>query len=140
MRRLAGSLAILWGTLPLLSPGFLVGAHALLASHDHQVSVLADTGHVDLVLSHAESHASEGPHAVEQHLHSLPASDGAHVFHLTSSDVARDSTRRGGPAEAQTACLTLSRPYSPPPAALPACRRERLALATPLLETTVLRI
>jgi len=130
----------LWGLLPLLSPSFLVGAHALLASHAHEISVLTDTGHVDLVFSHAESHASDALHAAEQHLHPTPASEGAHVVHLTGSDVARDSTRRGGQLDTQIAGLTLPLPYEPLPVSALACRRERLASTAPLLQTIVLRI
>lgn len=139
-RKLACSLAILWGLMPLLSPSFLVGVHAFLAPHGHEVSVLADAGHIDLVWSHAESAVSDGLHAAERHLHSVPASEGGHVVHLTSSDVARDSMRRGSQADVQAAGLTLQLPYEPLLISAHACRRERLAAAAPLPQTIVLRI
>ena len=140
-RRLAGSLAILLAAMqPLLSTDALLGAHALFASHGHEVSVLADAGHVDLVLSHATSAISDGPHAAEQHLHSAPASGGAHVVHLTSSDLARDSTRRGGHSDTQAASVTLQLPHVRLPVSAPARRGERPASATPQVQTTVLRI
>jgi hypothetical protein len=139
-RKLACSLAILWGLMPLLSPTFLVTVHALLASHGHEVSVLADAGHIDLVWWHAASEPSDGLHAAERHLHSAPASEGGHVVHLTSSDVARDSMRRGSQADVQAASLTLPLPYEPLLVSAPACHRDRLAFAAPPLQTIVLRI
>jgi hypothetical protein len=140
VRKLACSLAILWGLMPLLSPGFLVGVHALLASHGHEVSVLTDIGHVDLVFSHAEGRTSEGPHAAEQHLHSAPGPEGGHVVHLEGSEVTRDPTRRGGEVDTQIAGFTLPLPYDLVPVSALACRRERLASTAPLLQTIVLRI
>jgi len=125
---------------PLLSSNALVGALALFASHGHEVSVLADSGHLDLVLSHATSEVSDGPHASERHLHAVPDSQGAHVVHLTSSDVARDSMRRGGAADARVASLAPPLLVNPPPVAAPARSLERLAYASVPLRTVVLRI
>jgi hypothetical protein len=126
--------------MPLLSPGFLVGVHAFLAPHGHEVSVLADAGHIDLVWSHAASAASDGLHAAERHLHSVPASEGGHVIHLTSSDVARDSMRRGGQSDVQAVSLTLPLPYERLLISAPASPRERLASVAPSLQKIVLRI
>ena len=140
-RRLVGFLAILWVLLqPLMSSNALVGVFSLVHAHGHEVSVLADSGHSDLVLSHAASKVPDGSHAAERHLHAAPASQGAHVVHLTSSDLVRDSMRRGGAADARAASLAPPLLVKPPPIAASARSLERLAYTSPRLQTVVLRI
>lgn len=139
-RRLAGSLAILWVLMqPLLSSNALVGVFSLLHAHGHEVSVRADSVHFDLVLSHATGEVSDGPHAAERHLHAAPVSQSAHVVHLMSSDVARDSVRRGT-VDARAAGFALPLLANPPPVVAPSRSLARLAYAPPSLQTVVLRI
>ena len=110
-RQLARLLAVAVGlSLSLLSAPSLAGAHVLLAPHGHQVSVRADAGHVDLVLSHTSSPVSEGLHAAERHVHSA---EGGHVVHLASGDAVRDSLRRGSDPFAAAPCLAPFAPRSP---------------------------
>lgn len=139
-RRLAGSLAILWVLMqPLLSSNALVGVLSLFHSHGHDVSVLADSGHLDVVLSHATSEASEGEHVAERHLHAAAVSQAAHVVHLTSTDVARDSLRRGA-VDARAASLALPLPANPPAAGSAPRSVDRLAHAPSPPRKIVLRI
>lgn len=139
-RRLAGSLAILWALMqPLLSSNALVGVFSLLHSHGHEVSVLADSGHLDVVLSHATNEISEGVHMAEGHLHVAAVSEAAHVVHLTSTDVARDSLRRG-PIDARAASLALPLFANPPAVASEARSVDRLAHAPSPPRKIVLRI
>lgn len=137
-RRLVWSLALLLGLLqPLLaSPARAI---ALLASHGHahDVSVRADSGHVDLVLAHAASSRGER-HGAERHLHASPVSEETHVVHLASSDAGRESSRRT--ADAPAAALAWHAPRSAEPAAPPAAAGARLALAPALARSVVLRI
>lgn len=140
-RRLACSLAVLLGLVqPLLTSNGLVGAFALVHSHGHAVSFLAEDGHVDLVLSHGTGDDSGDQHAAEAHLHSALVSEGAHVVHLTSSDVTRDSTRRGVETDAQAAGFMLPTDWSVPPVRMPTSSRELLPQTSHLLQTVVLRI
>lgn len=140
-RRLAGSLAVLWALMqPLSSSNALLGALSLVASHGHDVSILADSGHVDLVLSHTANGASDERHLAEQHLHSGAVSEGGHVVHLTSADVLRDSMRRGGQVDAQGASFMLPLHWSPLPVRTHEPQRERSEHRPPLFQMVVLRI
>jgi hypothetical protein len=140
-RRLACSLAVVCGLLqPLLGSGTLFGALALVASHGHALSVLADAGHVDLVLTHATLESEEEHHASEPHVHASVRTDDSHVVHLASTDAACDSMRRASHAPAPTACILPPLSSQPRRAATLARRAETPARASPLLETVVLRI
>jgi len=65
-----------------------------LHGHAHSVSVLADAGHVDLVLSHDERHDHD--HGALQHREDLPPSlaEGDHVVHLAGADAIGAAPRR----------------------------------------------
>jgi hypothetical protein len=138
--RLVGSIAVLCALLqPLLSSNALVGMFSLLHAHGHGVSLLADSDHLDLVLSHATSVASDVSHAAEGHVHAASVSQAAHVVHLAGSDVARDSTRRDA-VDARASSLALPLLANPSLGAAPARSLARLAYAPPPLQTVVLRI
>jgi hypothetical protein len=136
-KRLACTLALLLGAMqPLLSSP--ARAVAILASHGHghEVSVVADAGHVDLVLSHVpKAHAR---HGAERHLHAVAASEGEHVLHLTGADPGRDSSRRV--ADAPVVGFAWHDARSPEPRAHTASMRERVTLAPALVRSVVLRI
>jgi hypothetical protein len=120
-------------------PGLVV-ALALVASHDHAPTFLADQGHVDLVLTHAANGPSEDRHAAEQHLHSVVHAQDAHVLHLVSNDAAPDSMRRGSKMVAPIASF---RPVvSEWPREIRALPRAREGPGSRqlLLQTVVLRI
>jgi hypothetical protein len=139
-RRLACSLALLCGlTQPLLSSHALAGALALVASHGHALSILADDGHFDLVLSHATS-ASDARHAAEQHVHAASASESTHVVHLGSGELARDSMRRGAQVDQPAAGAAQPIAWKPPCILAREPARDRLARARRPLQTIVLRI
>jgi hypothetical protein len=125
---------------PLRTSNALVGAFALVHSHGHAVSFLVEDGHVDLVLSHRMGDVSDDQHAAEAHLHSALVSEGAHIVHLTSADVTRDSARRAGEVDAQAAGFTLLAHWSVPPVRVPTSSREPLPQTSHLLQTVVLRI
>jgi hypothetical protein len=89
-------LALLVGlSQALLGAGSLTGLNALVASHAHEVSLRADAGHVDLVLSHGAPPAAIELHGAGSHLHASAGPGGGHVVHLGASDATRDSLRRG---------------------------------------------
>jgi hypothetical protein len=138
-RRLAAALAVVCGLIqPLVGSNALVGLASLFHSHGHDVSLLADSGHLDLVLSHATGDSPDDPHAAERHFHTASSSHGDHVVHLTSSDAVRDSMRRAV-VDARTAILQL--PFANrPPVVASAPWLERLAHAPPARQTVVLRI
>ena len=136
LRKPAWALAVLLGLMqPLV--GSPARALAIVASHGHghQVSVVADSGHLDLVLSHV---ANSEEHPLEHHLHALPDSDSTHVMHLTSTDAGRDCPRR----TAETAVASfpwhvMRSPESPAPAN---AAGAPLTVAPILVRTVVLRI
>jgi len=138
--RLALSLALLLGLLqPLLSSP--ARALAILASHGHghEVAVVPDSGHVDLVLSHAGDREPE-PHGAERHVHALPASERDHVLHLTGADEGRDSPRRS--PDELASCLAHAVSRGPEPRPLATSLPTRLAPASDpaLVRSVVLRI
>jgi hypothetical protein len=140
-RRLAASLAIVCGLMqPLFGSNALVGLASLLHGHGHEVTLEADSGHLDLVLSHGASNASDGLHAAERHLHTGPAPHGDHLVHLMSKDAVRDAVRR----DAVDARVAVSLPLPPfasrPPVVASSYRFERFAVAKPVPKTVVLRI
>ena len=139
-RRLACSLALLCALMqPLLSSHALAGAFALVASHGHALSILADDGHFDLVLSHATS-ASDARHAAEQHVHAASASESTHVVHLGSAEVARDSVRRGAQIDQPAASAAQPITWKPPCILVHEASPDRLARAPRPLQMIVLRI
>jgi hypothetical protein len=123
---------------PLLASGTLFGFLALAASHEHALSVLADAGHVDLVLTHATRESGERHHASEPH--ATVRTDDSHVVHLASTDAAFDSMRRASHVPAPTASILPPLSWQPRRAATLARRTETPARASPLLRTVVLRI
>jgi hypothetical protein len=125
---------------PLLASGTLFGSLALVASHEHALSVLADAGHVDLVLTHATRESEERHHASEPHVHASVRTDDSHVVHLSSTDAAFDSMRRASHVPAPTASILPPVSWQPRRAATLARRTETPARASPLLRTVVLLI
>jgi hypothetical protein len=99
MRRLAVSLALACaaGAQVAPAPGFLASllAHAIHGDdHAHAVVLVADRGHLDLVLAHGaeEDHPHAGaPRDDDRH---TPPSETDHVFHIAVDDAANTTPRR----------------------------------------------
>jgi hypothetical protein len=100
------------GVQPLAGSPLAIRALAFLHGHEHAVSVHADAGHVDLVLSHGEDHdhAHDG-HPQAASPRSLAERD--HVVHLAGDDVIA-ATLRGGTAKPAPPPLPLSHEVSIP--------------------------
>jgi hypothetical protein len=144
MKTLAISLALACAaaqveTGPALFAGLLThGIHR--GDHAHAAALVADEGHLHLVLSHVEpaepDHGGAPPHD-----HAPGSPDGAdHVFHITGDDASNTTPRRADvrPAAAVTVALAAPHAFAPPwaPRTSPAPRAHG---ADPL-RTVVLRL
>ncbi|TFG94042.1 MAG: hypothetical protein E4H11_07500 [Myxococcales bacterium] len=117
MRKLVIALALACAGTQLASGSALLASlfmHAIHRGDDaHAVALVADEGHIDLVLSHGESgehaHAGAPPHGDR---HTSP-SETNHVFHLTADDGANTTPRRADVRPASTVAVA-ARPATAP--------------------------
>jgi len=145
IRNLVVPLALACAGLQLAPESVLLASALTLAldasDHAHSISLFADEGHVDLVLSHEEL---GGHHPGGAHHHGDPrsaTSERDHVFHLTTADDAANTMSRraglaAGPALA-TAIAVLPAPtrlWAPRPSPDPRAR------SSDFLRTVVLRL
>jgi hypothetical protein len=137
-RRLTALLLV--GALVQPSAGAaLVGvfAHYLYAgAHDHDVRLVMDGGHLDVVLSHPEAPSAPGTDAA---VPSLARSSADHVFHVSAAEPSA-AARRGDVAPPALAVATALPPATAVvshgvlrPFRLPASHRSDLFLRTVVL-------
>jgi hypothetical protein len=145
MRTLVVSLVLACAGLQL-APESVLRAIALTLSldasdHAHSISLFADGGHVDLVLSHEEL---GGHHPGGAHHHGDPTSatsERDHVFHLTTADDAANTmSRRAGLAASPALATAIA--VLPAPATLWLLHHslEPRARSSDSLRTVVLRL
>jgi hypothetical protein len=131
------ALALILAQLVAGHPGVFAGAiaAALLGhGHGHELSLLGDAGHVDVVLhheDHGDATGAAGPR--------LDAHAGDHVLHLTASD-----TMREGKPRVATPVIALPVPVQIAPPKVSALALRDLPMAeggsAALLRSVVLRI
>lgn len=144
IRKLALPLTLVCAGTQLASGSALLASLLTLGLHDsdhaHSVSLVADEGHVHLVLSHEE----QGTHHSRNTSHhgdpATTASERDHVFHLTDDDAASTTRHRPGfePAPLLAAPVAVF-PASTPSWLLRASSEPR-ARSSDLLRTVVLRL
>jgi hypothetical protein len=143
-RRLSVSglvLALAIAQLALAHVGVFVSALALgfqAHGHGHAVTLVADAGHVDVVLHHEGEPPGHAPG--ESSPWAVGAHDGDHVVHMASGDGSREGARRAGPAHA--ALLLAPASLVPPagPTLPPASTSDTAGTAAAHLRTVVLRV
>jgi len=133
----AAVLALTLGQLVLGHAGVLAGALAAAHAahgHGHALSLLADGGHLDVVLHHDDEETPPGEAPI-----GFGAHDGDHIVHAASSGGARDGSRRASPLLALACSGPPSAAIDSDPTLARSAPVASLAAAT-LLRTTVLRI
>jgi len=131
----AAALVLMLAQLLAGHAGVFAGALAAgFAGHGHELSLLGDAGHVDVVLHHGDRDDSTGTAGPD-----LGAHDGDHVVHFATSDAVRGGNARVGPP---APTLPIAAPMQPRESGSRAFR-EAAAVAdgsAALLRTVVLRI
>ncbi len=108
------------------------------SSHAHAVSVVAEEGHLHLVLSHDEGAERDHGHAPS---HGGPWFAGDdHVFHVTGDDAEVATPRRAAPDPAPALAMAVALPSAPTPARPSRPSPEPRARSSDLLRTVVLRL
>jgi hypothetical protein len=85
----------------------MLGLHG--REHGHRVAVVAESGHLDLVLSHAGAAPHEHGGASHPAAHHPGDPDADHVFHLTDADDA--NARRASSESVASLAPALTMPY-----------------------------
>lgn len=108
--------------------------------HTHAVSVEADSGHFDIVLSHA--HAGDGTPIDAGHgpVHSRSCSEPDHVVHLGNEEPSCRSTRPLEPDAAPLTAIPFELPIAEPHARNLSRASAPQSSAASLLRTVVLRL
>ena len=108
--------------------------------HTHAVTVEADSGHFDLVLSHG--HAGDGTPIDTGHgpVHSRSCSEPDHVVHLGNEEPSCRSTRPLGPDAAPLTAIPFELPIAEPHARSLSRGSGPQSPAVSLLRTVVLRL
>jgi hypothetical protein len=109
--RLACACAQAISGAPLLVSALWLGLHP--GDHAHSFALLADAGHVDLVLSHAGSEAHDHRGALHVEDPSGSFAQGDHVFHIAGGDGASTTARRDGLAAMPALASAIARPFAP---------------------------
>jgi len=125
-----------------VAPGaaLLASALALHASdHAHSVSVVADEGHVHLVLSHDRRGHRDRASAGHHDERATATSERNHVFHFTDEDAAK-TARRAGVAPALAAVTAVAVMPGPTPLWVLLPSLEPRARSSGSLRTVVLRL
>ena len=145
IRNLVVPLALACAGLQLAPESVLLASALTLAldasDHAHSISLFADGGHVDLVLSHEDL---GGHHPGNAHHHGDPTSatsERDHVFHLTTAgDAANTMLRRAGLAPSPALATAIA--VLPAPATLWLLHHslEPRARSSDSLRTVVLRL
>jgi hypothetical protein len=127
-------LSLLLAQLLAAHPGVFAGALAAGLDRGHELSLLRDAGHVDVVLHHDSQgdRAGTGEPGLDAH-------DGDHVVHLAASDAFREGARR---IAAPLGALPAAAPIEPRPMAAILCSDPAVASvrSAALLRTVVLRV
>ena len=129
--------AVTSGSAPLVSV-LTLGLHK--GDHVHSVRLVAEEGHLHLILSHDEG-ADRDPQGAGHH--GVPAtstSESDHVFHLTSDDAANTSLRRAGFTPAPAAAAVVAVLPAPTLRCLLHPSREPLARSSDSPRSIVLRL
>jgi hypothetical protein len=106
--------------------------------HAHSVSVVAEEGHLHLVLSHDEGADGDHGGAPKHDAPSCAARD--HVFHMTDADAASATPRRVALDPARPIALAALLPSASPPPWASHSSPEPHARSSDLLRTAVLRL
>jgi hypothetical protein len=112
------------GGFPLLASALTLGLHG--DQHAHSFSVVAEEGHVDLVLSHLPQEPRRGSGRGAHHHASTPHHDDlsnvfseeSHVFHLTGDDAASATPRRSVANAVPLLAIAVTLPSPGPRAAM----------------------
>lgn len=122
----------------LLSSALTLGLHA--SDHAHSVSLVADGGHVQLVLSHEERGHRDGAAGRHHDEQASSISETDHVFRLTDDGAASTATRRAGVAPAPAVATAVPVLPAPSPQWVLRASLEPRARSSDSLGTVVLRL
>jgi hypothetical protein len=126
---------------PVAGSGLLAAAWTLaLHGHAHSLSVVAEEGHLHLVLAHDETagHGHGGvPHRDDR---TTSFSEGDHVFHLSGDDAASTAPRRAAPDPSPPLAAMAALHFDTAPVWLCRPSPEPRARASDHLKTVVLRL
>ena len=110
------------------------------SDHAHAVSLVADHGHLDLVLSHGErgghAHGGGPQHDDRQ----TPSSEADHVFHIACDDAANPTPRRADIPPASPLALAVAPLPTPVPVWVLRPSPEPRTRSSDSLRTVVLRL
>lgn len=122
----------------LLASALALGLHA--SDHVHSFALVADAGHLHLVLSHDErSHQDAG----DARHHGDPATSAPernHVVRLTDGDDAATASRRAGLSPAPAVATAVAALPAPAPMWVPCSSPQPRARSSDSLRTIVLRL
>ena len=142
MRRLAALLTLVCAaTQPaagsaLLASALTLGLHG--SPHAHSVSIVAEEGHLHLVLSHDEGAHRDRGRALNHYGPSFAESD--HVFHMTGEDAAGVSPRRAALDQTPPLSMVVALPSAPMPTWDGRPSPELRVRSSDLLRTVALRL
>jgi len=119
----------------LLASAAVLGLHR--SSHAHSVSVVAEEGHLHLVLSHDDRARGDHDHAPSPSGPSFAEPD--HVFHMTGDDAASATSRRVALDPTPPLAIAVVLPSTPALAWSSRPSPETRARSSDLLRSVVLR-
>ncbi len=122
----------------LLASSLALGLHA--SDHAHSVALVADAGHLHLVLSHDEQTRQDAGGASHHGDRATSAPERDHVVHLTAGDDAATATRRAGLAPAPAVATAVAVLPAPTPMWVLRPSPQPRARSSDSLRTIVLRL